>query len=83
MRVQGGTNEPTSIHGIDYGGHAIDEMQSEGFTPSVVEDAIGNGESTIGGSGRISFYSRANNVSVIMESDGKIVTVTSGRLNVR
>ncbi len=70
------------INGISYGGHAIDEMQSEGFMPSVVQDAIENGQETVGPSGRVSFYSQANNITVIME-DGRVVTVSSGMLKVR
>jgi hypothetical protein len=82
MDVLRGTNEPTEINGISYGGHAIDEMQSEGFMPSVVQDAIENGQETVGASGRVSYYSQANNITVIME-DGRVVTVSSGMLKVR
>jgi hypothetical protein len=82
MDVVRGTNAPTEINGISYGGHAIDEMQSEGFMPSVVQDAIQNGEESVGASGRVAFYSQANNITVIME-DGRVVTVSSGMLKIR
>ncbi|WP_157622660.1 hypothetical protein [Nostocoides sp. Soil756] len=82
MDVPRGTNAPGSIGGRSYGGHALDEMQSEGFTPSVVEDAIRSGERVTQSTGRISHYSPANNVTVIT-SDGKVVTVTSGTVKPR
>jgi len=82
MDVPRGTNAPAEINGISYGGHALDEMQSEGFTPSVVEDAIQNGQATVGASGRVAFYSSQNNITVIME-DGRVVTVTSGVSKIR
>jgi hypothetical protein len=82
MTVQRGTNSPAEIGGRQYGGHALDEMQSEGFTPTVVEDAIAQGQSSVGASGRIAYYSQANNITVIVE-DGRVVTVTSGTVKVR
>lgn len=82
MDVPRGTNAPGEINGRTYGGHAFDEMQSEGFTPSVVDDAISHGEQTLGRSGRIAHYSVENNVTVITEN-GKVVTVTSGRVKIR
>ncbi len=57
-------------------------MMSEGFTPSVVEDAIRFGQSTTGASGRVVYYSSAYNVTVIVEN-GRVVTVSSGQLKIR
>jgi RHS repeat-associated protein len=82
MDVPAGANSPAEIDGLSYGGHALDEMQSEGFTPSVIQDAIANGEESVGGSGRIGYYSPQNNVTVVVE-DGRVVTVTSGSVNIR
>jgi hypothetical protein len=82
MNVPRGTNSPGEVNGISYGGHAFDEMQSEGFTPSMVEDAIDFGIPTEGASGRFSYYSPENNISVVTEN-GKVVTVSSGNLKVR
>jgi RHS repeat-associated protein len=82
MDVPRGTNGPANINGISYGGHALDEMQSEGFTPSVVEDTIAHGEKSVGASGRVAYYSPGNNITVITEN-GRVVTVTSGSVNVR
>lgn len=64
------------------GGHSLDEMQSESFVPSVVEDVIGNGEPSLQSSGRMAYYSPSNNVTVITEN-GKVVTVTSGTVKPR
>jgi len=83
LNVPRGTNGPASIGGRSYGGHALDEMQSEGLTPSVVDDAIVHGQVSVGGSGRVAYYSPGNNITVITESDGKIVTVTSGAVKIR
>ena len=82
MDVPRGTNVPAEIDGISYSGHAIDEMQSEGFTPSVVKDAIYYGREAVDRSGRIAYYSQANNITVIIE-DGRVVTVSSGELKIR
>ncbi|MGH9268008.1 MAG: hypothetical protein ACRD0D_07515 [Acidimicrobiales bacterium] len=82
MDVPRGTNSPATIGGRQYGGHALDEMMSEGFTPSVVDDAIRFGQSATGASGRVAYYSSANNVTVIVEN-GRVVTVSSGYLKPR
>jgi RHS repeat-associated protein len=82
MDVPRGTNVPAEVDGISYSGHAIDEMQSEGFTPSVVKDVIYYGREAVGRSGRIAYYSQANNITVIIE-DGRVVTVSSGELKIR
>ena len=57
-------------------------MQSEGLTPSVVRDAIEHGTPTQGPSGRVGYYSSENNLTVVTE-EGRVVTVTSGRLRIR
>ena len=61
---------------------ALDEMVSEGITPTVVEDAIAHGAMATGPSGRVAYYSAANNLTVILEN-GRVVTVSSGLLKVR
>ena len=73
-------NNPTIIQGRSYGGgHALDQMQNRGFTPSVIEETIQNGTSVPNKvSGRVQFYDPANNISVITE-DGKVVTLMYGR----
>lgn len=37
-------NTPTKINGRTYSGHALDLMQRDGVMPSVVENAIRNGQ---------------------------------------
>lgn len=82
MDVPRGTNSPAEIGGRSYGGHALDEMQSEGFMPSVVDDAIASGQQSVGASSRVAYYSPENNVTVIVEN-GRVVTVTSGTVKIR
>ena len=82
LDVPRGANSPATISGRSFGGHALDEMQSEGFTPGVVNDAITNGEVSVGSSGRVAYYSRANNLTVITENE-KVITVSSGALKIR
>jgi hypothetical protein len=73
-------NNPTTIQGRSYGGHALDQMQNRGLTSSVVEETIQNGVSLPNKvAGRMQFYDPVNNISVITE-DGKVVTAMYGRL---
>jgi filamentous hemagglutinin len=56
-------------------------MQNRGFTPSVIEETIQNGARKPNKvAGRMEFYDPKNNISVITENDGKIVTVMYGKL---
>lgn len=80
MPVAPGTNSPTVINGRPYSGHAIDQMQSRGLVPSVVEDAIANGESYRGYGTKAVHYSAANDVSAVLNQEGKVVTASYGRL---
>jgi hypothetical protein len=82
LDVPRGTNASATIGGRPYGGHALDEMQSEGITPSVVEDVINSGTPRSQSSGRIAYYSPSNNITVVTEN-GKVVTVTSGTVKPR
>lgn len=81
VKLQDGINKPTRIYGRDYTGHAIDSMQERGITPSVVENAIRHGKATQNYiPGRISHYDAINNLTVITDSLGKIITVSYGIL---
>ena len=75
-------NEPTTIGGRKYTDHALDEMRREGFVPSVVESALNSVDKYPGiKPGRMVHYDKANNISVVLESDGAtVVTVSSGKL---
>lgn len=75
-------NEPATIGGRDYTGHAIDRMQERGLMPSVVENTIRVGEEMPGKrAGTTAYYEAENNVTVITDSaTGRVVTVSSGRI---
>ncbi|MGE0669380.1 MAG: DUF4258 domain-containing protein [Parachlamydiales bacterium] len=69
------------IQGRSYGGHALDQMQNRGFTPSVVEETMQNGISAPNKvAGRTLFYDFENNITVVTE-DNKVVTVIYGKTN--
>ena len=69
-------NKPDTISGRDYTGHALDEMQSEGIMPSVVENAIKNGASAAGNTAGTTVFSDAvNGISVVVDSaSGRVIT---------
>jgi uncharacterized protein RhaS with RHS repeats len=81
LNTKPGTNDPTNINGRDYTGHAQDRMQGRGIPPSVVEDTIQNGVRGAGKApGTTSFYSPANNVTVITDTaSGRVVTTYFGQ----
>ncbi|MEU9001145.1 polymorphic toxin-type HINT domain-containing protein [Streptomyces sp. NPDC048551] len=75
-------NEPATIAGRDYTGHAIDRLQERGLTPSVVENTIRVGERMPGKvAGTTAYYEAENHVTVITDTaTGRVVTVSSGRI---
>jgi RHS repeat-associated protein len=73
MTVPRGTNAPTAIGGRRYTGHALDQMQGRGLTPSVVEDTITNGARSAGREGATVF--QTNQARVILNPDGSVKTV--------
>jgi RHS repeat-associated protein len=82
MDVEDGTNSPGSVSGRDYSGHAFDQMQSEGITPSVVNNTIENGGQVPGKMpGTTAYYDPVNNITVVTDSTtGRVVTVSRGRI---
>ena len=79
MGVPPGTNSPDTISGRDYSGHALDRMQERGYTPSVVENAIGSGVPGPGNTpGTIKYVDATNNISVVVNGTGGVVTVRGG-----
>jgi hypothetical protein len=56
------------IQGRFYGGHALDQMQNRGIIPSIVEKII---QSDVGVPnkiiGRMQFYDKLNDISVVTE----------------
>jgi RHS repeat-associated protein len=73
VNVQPGSNEPTTIGGREYSGHALDRMQGRGVPPTVVEDAIQNGTPSPGREG--STVHSSDNATVVVGPDGKVWTV--------
>jgi hypothetical protein len=74
LTVQAGTNVPATIGGRNFTGHALDQMQSRGFTPTVVENAIQNGARSAGNKAD-SFQYLFDGVKVITNGAGDVVTV--------
>ncbi|MBR2410787.1 MAG: hypothetical protein IKB08_03585 [Clostridia bacterium] len=73
-------NEPTTINGRDYSGHALDRMQERGVMPSVVENTIKVGTPEAGnGPGATVYYDSINDVSVVLNEKGKVVTTYFGK----
>ena len=77
----GPPNVATDINGRTFGGHALDRMQQQGITPSVVEDAVSS--SVVEGKrpGTSAHYSEANDLTVITDTEsGRVITVDYGRI---
>lgn len=72
-------NESANINGRDYSGHAIDRMQDRGIMPSVVQNTIDTGVATPSRKGTAVYYDSVNNVSVVVNAQGKVVTVKYGK----
>jgi len=81
MDVPKGTNDGGIVNGIEYKKHAFDQMQSRGITPSVVENTIKNGTATPGKNpGTTAYYDKTNNVTVITNSNGAVITTSFGEI---
>jgi filamentous hemagglutinin len=72
-------NDSMTIGETDYSGHAIDRMQDRGVMPSVVQNTIDTGVATQSRLGTTVYYDPVNNVSVVTNAQGKVVTVKYGR----
>lgn len=72
-------NTPGAVDGTDYAGHAFDRMQDRGLAPSVIQNTIENGVPTPSRGGTTVFYDSVNNVSVVTNSEGKVITVKYGK----
>ena len=66
------------VNGRRYGAHAMDQMQNRGIPPSVVENTITTGQKIPAKDGRLQYYEKVNNITVIAEPNGDIVTVRYG-----
>jgi RHS repeat-associated protein len=72
-----GNNQSATIDGINYSGHALDQMQGRGIlSPTVVKDAIINSLQILPGNTPNTFMHIGNNgLRVILNSSGKVITV--------
>jgi len=70
QRVQ---NEPATINGRQYTGHALDQMRNRGLTPSVVEDSIARGTPSAGDGGATIYTT--DQARVVLSPDGRVITV--------
>ena len=74
LKVTPGTNAPTQIGGRQFSGHALDQMQGRGFTPTIVENAIHRGVRTPGNQPG-TFQHVLDGVRVITNESGHVITV--------
>ncbi len=72
-------NTPTEINGRQYSGHALDRMQDRGILPSVVENTINTGQKSPSQNGKYIHYDSTNNVTVITNQSGGVVTTRYGK----
>lgn len=62
-----------------YTGHAIDQMQNRGIMSSVIENTIKNPSYSIKMRETERFYDSINNITVVTNSKGKVITVFYGK----
>ena len=75
-------NKAAIIQNRSYSGHALDQMQNRGLTPSVIEEAIKRGSYSIGKNpGTTAYYDMANDVTVILNAEGRVITSSYGGIN--
>jgi len=79
IEVKPGTNRPTTIGGRIYIGHAADQMQGRGITPSAVEETIRNGQTSPGRNPGETEHIGTNGVKVVTGADGQVITVITVR----
>lgn len=79
MEHYGQSNQPATIDGLQFSGHALDQMQGRGIPLSAVERALRVGEIIPSRDGTTMFYDAANNVRVIQAASGRIITVGFGK----
>jgi RHS repeat-associated protein len=72
-------NAPTTINGISYSGHALDQMQNRGIVPSIVENTIKTGTKYTTDPGTVGYYDSVNSIRVVQNQDTKqVITVIRG-----
>ena len=77
MEVEPGNNQPATIGGREYSGHALDRMQGRGQTPSVIENTIETGERFPGNTDEsVGFFDPVNGTTAIIDTaSGRVITV--------
>jgi Pretoxin HINT domain/Domain of unknown function (DUF4258) len=80
LQVPPPSNSATTIGNREFSGHSLDRMQEQGLVPSVVENAIQNGQANPGNTiGTVVYYDNANNVSVVVNtSANRVITADFG-----
>jgi len=73
--VVGKPNAPGTVNGRDFSGHALDEMQSDGIMPSVVENTIDHGIPSPGNTpSETVYHDPVNNITAVVDnSSGRVV----------
>ncbi|MPS73177.1 MAG: hypothetical protein E2590_08500, partial [Chryseobacterium sp.] len=74
MSVTPGTNTPATINGIEYSGHALDQMQGRGLVPSVIEETINNPTTVTSGNTAGTTVYKSSQAGVVTNDAGKIIT---------
>lgn len=75
IEVPPGTNPPATIGGRRYTGHALDRMQERGFMPTVIDDVVRSNSGVPGRDNTYIHYSPENDISVVVNEFGDVVTV--------
>lgn len=69
-------NTPGTVGGRQFSGHALDQMQNRGLTPTVIENTIKVGQRFPGKTqGTVRIFDAENSVTVVMNARGSVITV--------
>lgn len=72
-------NAASNIDGTDFSGHSLDRLQDRGIPISVVKEAINHGVKSDLGNGISKYHDAKNNIGVIVNNEGKVITVRYGK----
>ena len=76
-------NVKTEIGGRTYSGHALDQMQNRGITPTVVDNTIKNGSPAVrirNGLKTTNYYDKSNNITAVVNGKNEVITVGHGKI---
>ena len=72
-------NVPEIINGRSYSGHALDQMEERGLTPTIIDNTIETGETFPGRyPDTTAYYDKINKVTVIVNKEGRVITAHKG-----